>query len=151
MRDGAEVAAPDPLSVRAEFPQEGQAMRIDDDRVVPFRRTPKVRPTSQIVHVDIEIDLIRQCREDWRRGETEIWRHISLEADLRRDAGGRLRLYGLPGHEAGVLVPAADDHQMLTRFEEPGLCVALASAAIREAEAALQPAMVVSLALARTG
>jgi hypothetical protein len=126
-------------------------MRIDDHRVVPFRRSSKLPPISQTVHVEIEIDLIRQCREDWRRGETEIWRHVALEADLRRDASGRLRLYGLPGHEFGVLVPAADECQELTRFEEPGLCVALASAAIREADAALQPAKVVSLALARTG
>jgi hypothetical protein len=151
MRDGAEVAAPDPLYVRAEFPKEEQAMRIDDHRVVPFRRTQSAQQISRTVHIDIEIDLIRQCREDWRRGETEIWRHLSLEADLRRDATGCLRLYGLPDHDEGVIVPPADDSLPITRFEEPGLCVALPSAAIRDAEAALQPATVVAIPLRRAG
>ena len=149
MRDGAEVAAPDPLSVRAEFPEEGQAMRIDDHRVVPFRRARLAQQPSRTVHIDIEIDLIRQCREDWRRGETEIWRHLSMEADLRRDARGRLCLYGLPGHDDGVIVPLANETDPVTRFEEPGLCVAVPSAAIRDAEAALQPATVVFLPLRR--
>ncbi len=151
VRDGAEVAAPDPLSVRAELSEEGMAMRIDHDRVVPFRRVHATQPASRTVYVDIEIDLIRQCREDWRRGETEIWRHVSLEADLRRDADGSLRLFGLPGHDDGVAVPPADEYQALTRFEEPGLCVSLASAAIREAELALQPAAVLFFPFARTG
>jgi hypothetical protein len=124
-------------------------MRINDHRVVPFRRTQSAQTASRTVHIDIEIDLIRQCREDWRRGETEIWRHLSLEADLRRDAAGRLRLYGLPGHDEGVIVPLPDAQQAITRFEEPGLCVAMPSAAIRDAEAALQPATVVHLPLRR--
>lgn len=126
-------------------------MRIDDHRVVPFRRSQAAQLASRTVHVDIEIDLIRQCREDWRRGETEIWRHLCVEADLRRDAAGRLRLYGLPGHDDGVGVPPADSQDMVTRFEEPGLYVALASAAIREAEAALSPATVIPLPLRRAG
>ena len=126
-------------------------MRIDDDRIVPFRRTQAARSISQTVQVDIEIDLIRQCREDWRRGETEIWRHLSQEADLRRDAEGHLRLYGLPGHESeGVLVPAPAD-EVVTRFEEPGLCVVLASAAIRNAELSLQPATVLKPRFRRAG
>jgi hypothetical protein len=151
VRDGAEVAAPDPLSVRAELSEEGQAMRIDHDRVVPFRHARAVQPASRLVHVDIEIDLIRQCREDWRRGETEIWRHVSLEADLRRDASGDLRLFGLPGHEDGVAVPPADLLADVTRFEEPGLCVSLSSAAIREAESALRPAAILPFPFARAG
>jgi hypothetical protein len=126
-------------------------MRTDDNRVIPFRPAPKLRPASRTVHIDIEIDLIRQCREDWRRGETEIWRHLSLEVDLRRDAAGQLCLHGLPGHEDGVVVPSADALAPVTRFEEPGLCVALPSAAIRDAEATLAPATVIALPFRRTG
>lgn len=125
-------------------------MRIDDDRIVPFRRTRAVRGISQTVQVDIEIDLIRQCREDWRRGETEIWRHLSQEAELRRDAAGHLRLYGLPDHAEGVLVPTPAE-EAVTRFEQPGLCVAMASAAIRQAEASLQPAIVLTPRFKRAG
>jgi hypothetical protein len=119
------------------------------DRVVPFRRIRSAKPISRKVCVDIEVDLIRQCREDWRRGETEIWRHISLEAELGRGGDGRLRLYGLPGGADGVLVPPAHPTEALTSFEEPGLCIALSSAAIAEAEAALPPATIISFTLAR--
>jgi hypothetical protein len=74
-----------------------------------------------------------------------------LEADLRRDASGDLRLFGLPGHEDGVAVPPADLLADVTRFEEPGLCVSLSSAAIREAESALRPAAILPFPLARAG
>ncbi|MET1026531.1 MAG: hypothetical protein ABWY00_05130 [Dongiaceae bacterium] len=104
---------------------------------------------SRKVSIDIEVDLTRQCREDWRRGETEIWRHLSLEVELRRGADGRLRLYGLPGHVEGVPVPAPHPTMVLTRFEEPGICVSVPSASIAEAEAVLAPATVVNLSLAR--
>ena len=131
-------------------------MRTDDNRVIPFRPAPKSQPTSRTVHVDIEIDLIRQCREDWRRGETEIWRHFSLEVDLRRDALGHLRLHGLPGQEEGILVADVDgrlsgDQPGAVRLEQPGLCVTLSAAALREAAAMLQPAMIVALPLRRAG
>ena len=131
-------------------------MRTDDNRVIPFRPAPKSQPASRTVHVDIEIDLIRQCREDWRRGETEIWRHFSLEVDLRRDAEGHLRLYGLPGQEEGILVADFDgqlsgNRLEAIRLEQPGLCVILPAAAVREAAAMLQPAMVVALPLRRAG
>ena len=119
------------------------------DRVVPFRCVRAAKAVSRTVSIDIEVDLIRQCREDWRRGETEIWRHLSLEAELRRSADGRLRLYGLPGHVDGVPIPAPHPTMVLTRFEEPGLCVSLSSAAIAEAEAVLSPATVISLSMAR--
>ncbi len=123
--------------------------RGTQDRVVPFRRIRSAKPISRTVTVDIEVDLIRQCREDWRRGETEIWRHVSLEAELRRGCDGRLRLYGLPGKAEGVPVPPAHPGEVVTSFEEPGLCISLVSAAIAEAEAALPPATVISLSLAR--
>jgi len=131
-------------------------MRIDDDRVVPFRPAPKSPLASRTVHVDIEIDLIRQCREDWRRGETEIWRHFSLEVDLRRDAEGYLRLHGLPGHEEGIPVTDLNgqlpgDPSAAIRLEQPGLCVTLPVSAVREAAAMLQPATVVALPLRRAG
>lgn len=120
------------------------------DRVVPFHRNRAAAPTSRTVSVDIEVDLIRQCREDWRRGETEIWRHITVEAELRRAADGSLRLHCIPGHEQdGLAVPSADPVEAVTRFEQSGICVALASAAIRNAELALPSAVVISLPFAR--
>jgi hypothetical protein len=119
------------------------------DRIVPFHRERAAAPTSRTVSVDIEVDLIRQCREDWRRGETEIWRHITVEAELRRAADGSLRLHGIPGREDGLTVPSADPVNAVTRFEEPGICVALASIAVREAELALPSATVISLPFAR--
>ena len=131
-------------------------MRTDDNRVISFRPAPKSQPTSRTVHVDIEIDLIRQCREDWRRGETEIWRHFSLEVDVCRDAEGHLRLHGLPGQEAGLVVagfdaqatPAAGES---LRLEQPGLSVTVPLAALHEAAGLLQPATVVPFALRRAG
>ncbi|MDY0883924.1 hypothetical protein ACFPL7_14345 [Dongia soli] len=119
------------------------------DRVVPFHGNRAAAPTSRTVSVDIEVDLIRQCREDWRRGETEIWRHVTVEAELRRAADGSLRLHGIPGRADGLTVPPAEPVEALTRFEEPGICVTLASAAIRDAELALPSAIVISLPFAR--
>jgi hypothetical protein len=131
-------------------------MRTDDNRVIPFRPAPKPLTASRTVHVDIEIDLIRQCREDWRRGETEIWRHFSLEVDICRDAEGQLRLHGLPGQEAGLVVVGFDAAATpgaggSLRLEEPGLCVTVPLAALHEAATLLQPATVVPFALRRAG
>jgi hypothetical protein len=121
------------------------------DRVVPFHRSVAAAPATRTISVDIEVDLIRQCREDWRRGETEIWRRITVEAELRRGADGGLRLHGIPGREDGLTVPAADPSAAMTRFEEPGICVALSSVAILEAERALPSAVIIPLHRARAG
>lgn len=129
-------------------------MRIDDHRVVPFRPAPKSQSASQTVHVDIEIDLIRQCREDWRRGETEIWRHFSLEVDVRRDAAGALRLHGLPSLDEGLVVAGFDQAASASetlRLEQPGLCVTVPLAALHAAAAELRPATVVPFTFRRAG